>query len=509
MAPSEQESDQSLEQQKESAPKSQQQNTELDKGADQQQKSPRDMDDVPPPHVPINTDTTTRAINQQQNSNSRVNQESIMTPNQLKEQFIKAINNNDIKLVEELTKNKEFNINGQYAQNATPLHLAANKGNNKVVELLIKNGAALDSQDSSGRTPLDIALVAGKQDAAQLLVNEGATRNITKPRQNTKHEPSAVRAEQPKTKPRTINQQQKPNHVRNTQHQSQIKPDSEKEQLRKAIIANDTKLVANLLEKKRANVNEKYEYNATPLHIAAHIGNKKMVKLLIDKGAQVDTQDIGGRTPLHIASFGEKTEAAQVLVKKGANQNIPNPLSAQIQEKQIEKYKQDLDKIIGAESTKNKFDKIAQLQVQLEKKLWPNEERINKLNNDLVKKIEQNKDKFDLGELSQKHTPLARDDAALDKKITNYLDQEKLALNTAEPQKTNDLKESLQVLKDGATKIVENVKNIKDIGQKFIKKSTIKEAQKWGKFALNPQVNQQVNNTTRVMGQPKRTSRSM
>ena len=55
-----------------------------------------------------------------------------------------------------------FNTNGQ-----TLMHIAAQKGENSMIEYLASKGAKLDRRDKQGRTPLDLALGAGGPSRAQ------------------------------------------------------------------------------------------------------------------------------------------------------------------------------------------------------------------------------------------------------------------------------------------------------------------------------------------------------
>jgi len=56
----------------------------------------------------------------------------------------------------------------------------------------------------------------------------------------------------------------------------------------------------------------------TPLHVAAHIGNSKYIKVLLRNGALTDVQDYQGRIPLDVAIVnahvdGEESPAALLL----------------------------------------------------------------------------------------------------------------------------------------------------------------------------------------------------
>jgi ankyrin repeat protein len=58
------------------------------------------------------------------------------------------------------------------------------------------------------------------------------------------------------------------------------------------------KEIVELLIAKGADVNAKSEYETTPLHPAAYMGQKEIVELLIAKGADVNAMDDFGDTPL-------------------------------------------------------------------------------------------------------------------------------------------------------------------------------------------------------------------
>ena len=115
----------------------------------------------------------------------------------------------------------------------------------------------------SGITPFDIALSCGRKDAINIILEQGAT------------------------------------------------------ELHKAVIANDAKLVAALVEQKACDINAVNKVGGTALHTAAYNGNVEIIKLLMSE----DSLEIGqcasdgdGATALHIAVDWGHQDAVKTLL---------------------------------------------------------------------------------------------------------------------------------------------------------------------------------------------------
>ncbi|WP_168463963.1 ankyrin repeat domain-containing protein [Wolbachia endosymbiont of Ctenocephalides felis wCfeT] len=100
-----------------------------------------------------------------------------------------------------------------------------------------------------------------------------------------------------------------------------IENEKETHILREAIKQGNLKRVKFLVEHS-ANVNEKYEHNRTPLHIAIGFKRLEIAKFLIEKGADVNAKiEHHGKddlTPMHLAVFAKTTEFLELLINNNA-----------------------------------------------------------------------------------------------------------------------------------------------------------------------------------------------
>lgn len=157
------------------------------------------------------------------------------------------------------------------AKGESNLQRAALAGRTKVVSEMIRKGVVVTPE--SLETTLLFAAGLGYVDIAGLLVDNGVSVNGGKESRTPLH--WAVRAGRTET--------------------------------------------AILLIKKGADVNARDKDQSTPLHLAAANGNTGIAKLLTEKGADVNCRDKDAWTPLHWAAAAGKGEIAKLLIEKGAD----------------------------------------------------------------------------------------------------------------------------------------------------------------------------------------------
>jgi hypothetical protein len=80
----------------------------------------------------------------------------------------------DVEEVEELLRGDPSLVNAQDGMGRTPLHEAALRGSEELVELLVRYGGDLNARDEKGKTPAFLAAETGSTEVLRLLVEKGA-----------------------------------------------------------------------------------------------------------------------------------------------------------------------------------------------------------------------------------------------------------------------------------------------------------------------------------------------
>jgi quinoprotein dehydrogenase-associated probable ABC transporter substrate-binding protein len=92
-------------------------------------------------------------------------------------------------------------------------------------------------------------------------------------------------------------------------------------ELNNAVMANDQKRVAYLLDKKHASISALDLQGETPLHHAIIMAEPSMVEFLIAHGADPNERDRDGWTPLMTAAYLDSADDVKILAAKGADAN--------------------------------------------------------------------------------------------------------------------------------------------------------------------------------------------
>lgn len=148
----------------------------------------------------------------------------------------------------------------------SPLHLAASKGYEDIVEFLIQKEAPVNIKDNYGNTPLFEAIKHGYDHVASLLVESGASLDIVE--------------------------------AGNC--------------LCMAVVGEDLGFLKRVITN-GVNPNTKNYDLRTPLHLAASKGSYAMANLLLEAGASVFSKDRWGNTPLDEARVGGNKNLIQLL----------------------------------------------------------------------------------------------------------------------------------------------------------------------------------------------------
>ncbi|CAL4111335.1 unnamed protein product [Meganyctiphanes norvegica] len=210
-------------------------------------------------------------------------------------------------------------VNSCTIDQTTPLHRAASHGHKNVTEILLNKNAYINAQDKKGDTPLHMAAQGLQTAVTKLLL----ARKADKTRENLKKQiftdmvgqqmMAVIERDDTDTLLPWIEWGVSPN-CRGAMNWSMLHHAAARGQLNCASIIIERKGDVNILDSN----------SATPLHTASFHGNIKLVKFLITSGANVNAQDQSGKTPLLSAVSGSSHESINVLLEKGGDPDIPD-----------------------------------------------------------------------------------------------------------------------------------------------------------------------------------------
>jgi len=186
----------------------------------------------------------------------------------------------------------------------TPFHMAVERGDRALVELLLRKGADVNAKDKDGRTPLFLAAEYGYEEITELLVAKGADMHVM-----------FLDGWTPLHGATALGHKELVKFLITKGADANAKDSDGTTPLHVAV----SKEVAELLIARGADVHAKTSTGETPLHDAASDGHKEVAELLIAKGADINATDKDGWTPLHLATRGTRKEVIQLLIAQGAD----------------------------------------------------------------------------------------------------------------------------------------------------------------------------------------------
>lgn len=235
------------------------------------------------------------------------------------------------------------NIEVLTPQNGTPLHIAAASNYPDILPVLINGGANMEAKDVNELTSLAAAASLGNVETARLLIEAGADVNTEDvggdtPLIKALRQLYGVRIGnwiyEEKEGDKTVQYEIIKGCFRRDgdyqfskvkdlgtilsveEQQAYLKKDwAPKEHLRYL----EALYTAVLLIESGANVNATNNSKQTPIGMACHIGESKMIQKLYDKGATLDIKGYENATPLHRAAGSGRLDGLEQFLSLGAS----------------------------------------------------------------------------------------------------------------------------------------------------------------------------------------------
>jgi ankyrin repeat protein len=242
-------------------------------------------------------------------------------------------------IVQQIISTEKIDVNTRGPGGRTPLHIAMEFGNSKMVSTLIRGRADYSLKDESQRTPLHIGAARGNLQMCEILLEEGADID-TYDRDGKTPLQIAARGDRSAVVELLLSRTgaSKPNYPELTKAffeavkignvrmaQSILAKDLKLKKLREAwkpaaFAAQSGNLdMLRLVIDNKASLKEKSPEGWTPLHFAASMGYSGMVQRLLDeKVSPKTTTKVWGETALHMAVSNGHASTAELLI---ANKN--------------------------------------------------------------------------------------------------------------------------------------------------------------------------------------------
>ncbi|GES61464.1 NACHT and Ankyrin domain protein [Aspergillus terreus] len=196
----------------------------------------------------------------------------------------------------------------------TPLHCAAYRGNEEMVELLLDNKADINATCKDGSTAMHLATEQGHRKIMKLLLTRRANSRTANRHGVTALQLAVGTAYDEATVPMLIKSRS------DMDAQNSLTGNST---LHIAVELHRSRILLFLLER-GASMNVFNKQGLNPLQMAAKTNNCEAMSLLLERGAKVDICSLFGSRALHIAAMEGNWTAFDILLIGGANINAWN-----------------------------------------------------------------------------------------------------------------------------------------------------------------------------------------
>ena len=175
-----------------------------------------------------------------------------------------------------------INIKGKDERGRSVLHLAASKGDTRIIEALIEAGAEVNSRDKYGETPICIAIVAGHTEIVKKLIEKNARPDIKNIYGN-----NALHIVLTSKNPKMIN-----------------------------FLIEENLFTGANIQNIQEYLNSQNKEGKAPIHIASEFNNAEAIKLLLWAGVDSQLISLYGEKALHLAAKNFSTDAIIALNQK-------------------------------------------------------------------------------------------------------------------------------------------------------------------------------------------------
>ncbi|XP_065112816.1 CARD- and ANK-domain containing inflammasome adapter protein [Paramisgurnus dabryanus] len=196
--------------------------------------------------------------------------------------------------------------NRNFKNQTTVLHMAAIQDDATLAEVLLRNGALVDTKDGQRKTALHHAVHHGNEKTAAVLLKAGA-------QVDSVIVDAAFELNRKSFLSSFLQYMQK------SMSQNEVNS-----ALFKAVQRNLDEVVAALVDH-GADINCCNELGYTPMLLAAELGNTEVFKVLVAKKARLDDRLPNQISALHLAIQSGSMQVAQMLLDKGIDPNITGP----------------------------------------------------------------------------------------------------------------------------------------------------------------------------------------